>query len=223
MLVTKGILRQLMIDLEGFSSDTTFCDTSWVPPVNIFARPFGNCWLPLWFWPLLFPQLLNFVLTVHVFNLSIFMAHVPLPLLISGQSSSLRLSTMEEAPMNKEMIAEAPDATTFTLYIPDFLREYSLSEQSVEEQKNELLRRNWLTSGLIHEIHSLYPTCSEIKTDDDNKRDPTAFEHKISQLFPPGRIFASFKQLDQATDMRCVGHQEDQSLQKHPVRIFRNP
>jgi hypothetical protein len=129
------------------------------------------------------------------------MARVPLPLLISGQSSSLRLSTMEEATMNEEMFAEAPGATTFTLYIPNFLREYSLSEQSLEEQKNKLLRMDWLTSGLIHEIHSLYPTCSEIKTDDNNKRDPTAFEHKISQLFPTGRIFASFRQLDQAADM----------------------
>jgi hypothetical protein len=121
---------------------------------------------------------------VHVFNLSIFMARVPLPLLISGQSSSLQLSTMEEATMNEEIFAEGPGATTFTLYIPDFLREYSLSEQSLEEQKNELLRKDWLTSGLIHEILSLYPTCSEIKTNDDNKRDPNAFEHKISQLFP---------------------------------------
>ena len=103
--------------------------------------------------------------------------------------------------MNEEMIAEAPGATKFTLYIPDFLREYSLSDQSLEEQKNELLRKDWLTPGLVHQIHTLFPTCSEIKTDDDNKRDPTAFEHKISQLFPPGRIFASFKQLDQAADM----------------------
>jgi hypothetical protein len=129
------------------------------------------------------------------------MARVPLPLLILGQSSSLQLSTMEEATMNKEMFAEGPGVTTFTLYIPYFLREYSLSKQSLEEQKNELLRKDWLTSGLIHEIHSLYPTCSDIKTDDDNKRDPTAFKHKISKLFPPGRIFASFKQLDQAADM----------------------
>jgi hypothetical protein len=65
------------------------------------------------------------------FNLTIFRARVPLPLLIIGRSSSLRLSTMEEATMEEEMIAEAPGATTFTLYIPDFLREYSLSEQTL--------------------------------------------------------------------------------------------
>jgi hypothetical protein len=28
-----------------------------------------------------------------------------------------------------------------------------------------------------------------------------AFQHKISQLFASGRIFASFKQLDQVADM----------------------
>jgi hypothetical protein len=156
-----GITRE-----EGFSSDTTFCDTSWVPPV--FARPFGNCWLPLWFWPLIFPQLLNFVLTVHVFNLSIFMSRVPLPLLISGQNSSSRLSTMEEATMNEEMFAEAPGATTFTLYIPNFLREYSLSEQSLEEQKNELLRKDWLTSGLIQRSR-LMTTTSVIQLPSNTK------------------------------------------------------
>jgi hypothetical protein len=108
---------------------------------------------------------------------------------------------MEEATMEEVMIAEAPGTTTFTLFIPGFLWEYSLSEQSLEEQKNELLGKDWLTSGLIHKIHSLYPTCLEIKTDDDNTHDRTAFEHKISQLFPSGRIFASFKQLDQAAKM----------------------
>jgi hypothetical protein len=82
---------------------------------------------------------------------------------------------MEEAMMNEEMIAEAPGATTFTLYIPGFLWEYSLSEQPLEgQEKNELLQKDWLTSGLIHKIYSLFPTCSEIKTDDDNKCDPAA-------------------------------------------------
>ncbi len=99
-----------------------------------------------------FPPIAQFRLTVHVFNFPIFMAQVPLPLLILGQSSSLRLSTMDEATMEEEMIAEAPGATTFTLFIPGFLREYSPSEQSLEEQKNELLRKDWLTSGLTYEI-----------------------------------------------------------------------
>jgi hypothetical protein len=58
-----------------------------------------------------------------------------------------------------------------------------------------------LTTGLIAEIETLFPSRSEIQKDNDNKRDPRAFEHKIAQLFPKGRMFASFKQLDQAADM----------------------
>jgi predicted nucleic acid-binding Zn ribbon protein len=58
-----------------------------------------------------------------------------------------------------------------------------------------------LTSSLIGEIESLFPSCTEINNDNDNKRDACAFQHKIAQLFPSGRIFASFKQLDQAADI----------------------
>ena len=36
---------------------------------------------------------------------------------------------------------EAPTATSFTIYIPVFLQEYSLSTQSLEQQKNELYKR----------------------------------------------------------------------------------
>jgi hypothetical protein len=41
---------------------------------------------------------------------------------------SLFFATMEEATMEEALIAEAPGATTFPLYIPDFLvQKYSLS------------------------------------------------------------------------------------------------
>jgi hypothetical protein len=59
---------------------------------------------------------------------------------------------MEEAMMEEASIADATGANTFTLYIPDFLQEYSLSDKSLEEQKNELLRKDWLTSGPTYEI-----------------------------------------------------------------------
>jgi hypothetical protein len=54
--------------------------------------------------------------------------------------------------MEEASIADATGANTFTLYIPDFLQEYSLSDKSLEEQKNELLRKDWLTSGPTYEI-----------------------------------------------------------------------
>jgi hypothetical protein len=108
---------------------------------------------------------------------------------------------MEEATMEEALIAEAPGVTTFTLYIPDFLQEYSLSDKSLDEQKNELLRKDWLTSGLTYEIQAMFPTPTDIQVNDDNKRDPIAFQHKIAQQFPVGHIFASFKQIDQAADI----------------------
>jgi hypothetical protein len=112
-------------------------------------------------------------------------------------------STMVEEMNEEEMNEQAPDVTmpSFTIYIPDFLPEYGLSEKSVEDQKNKLIRKDWLTFGLIQEIESWLTTRSDINVDEDNKRDPAAFQQKIAQLFPPGRIFSSFKQLDQAADM----------------------
>jgi hypothetical protein len=75
---------------EGYSSDTTSSDTSWVPTVIIFAHPFGNCWLPLCFWDLFFPQLSFFVLPLYVLFHPIFMARLSVPpLLIAGLHSAL--------------------------------------------------------------------------------------------------------------------------------------
>ena len=111
------------------------------------------------------------------------------------------LTPKEPATMVEPLPPDEPGVITYTIYIPNFLEEYILSEQSFEQQKKELLQKDWLTTGLIGEIESLFPSRSEIKNDNDNKRDPRAFQHKIAQLFPSGRIFASFKQLDQAADM----------------------
>jgi hypothetical protein len=111
--------------------------------------------------------------------------------------------TPEEPGTTVEPVTpEEPGVTTFTIYVPNFLQEYSISEESLEQQNTELLQKDWLTAGLVGEIESLFPAIrSEIKNDDDNKHDPHAFQHKIAQLFAPGHIFASYKQLDQAADM----------------------
>jgi hypothetical protein len=103
---------------KGFSSDNTFCDTSWVPPVNISAHPFGNCWWPLWLWHLFLPQLFNFILTVHVLNLPIFMARVPLPPLVIGECSPLCFATMQGATMASTEFT----TTTISLMRPSFWR-----------------------------------------------------------------------------------------------------
>jgi hypothetical protein len=104
--------------------------------------------------------------------------------------------TPDEPGTTPPVTPNEPDVTTFNIYISEFLEEYSLSGRSLEQQKKELLQKDWLTSGLLGEIEALFPSHSEIKNDHDNKQDPRAFQHKIAQLFPSGRIFASFKQLD---------------------------
>jgi hypothetical protein len=107
----------------------------------------------------------------------------------------------EDKSDNELDAQQALDHSTFNIYIPTFLLQYELSSLSYEEQNRQLLQKDWLTRGLTQEIEALYPTAAEIKKEDDNKRDPAAFQQKISKLFPSGRIFASFKQLDQAADM----------------------
>ncbi len=42
-------------------------------------------------------------------------------------------ATMQEVTIEEETIAEVPGATTFTLYIPDFVQEYSLSGKTLDE------------------------------------------------------------------------------------------
>ena len=100
---------------------------------------------------------------------------------------------MEQTTIEEQIPAEVPGATTFTLYIPDFVHEYRVSAKTQDKQNSELLRKDWLTSGLIHKIETLFPNPSEINSDDDNKRDSVAFQCKIALLFPCGRMFASFK------------------------------
>ena len=108
---------------------------------------------------------------------------------------------MEQATNAEPSIVATPDAITHTLYIPQFVLDCNLSGKSLDEQNTVLLQKDWLTPGLIHEIEALFPNASEINSDDDNKRDSLTFQRKIALLFPCVRLFASFKQIDQAADM----------------------
>ncbi len=119
----------------------------------------------------------------------------------TDEQETMAQETMVEETRDDESIAQGPFESIFNIFIPEFLPEYSLSSLTLDEQNTQLLQKDWLTTGLVEEIEALFPSSSKIKANDDNKRDPTAFQHKIAKLFPPGRIFASFKQLDQAADM----------------------
>jgi hypothetical protein len=118
----------------------------------------------------------------------------------SSTSSNPDELDLEETSEDEEPTT-VPTFSTHTIYIPDFLALYIISPLSWALQNKELLKEDWLTPGLLSEIEALAPSPTEIEADQDNRRDPSAFQNKIAKLFPVGRIFASFKQLDQAADM----------------------
>ena len=93
--------------------------------------------------------------------------------------------------------------TTYTIYVPTFLADVLLSQMLITDLNAELLKKNWLTPELVREIESCFPTKEEISnsTEGDNIRDLDAFKAKAAKLLPKGRIFVSFKQLDQVSKM----------------------
>jgi len=91
----------------------------------------------------------------------------------------------------------------WTLYIPSFFSSYEERLANGEDKKDlnhELLQKDWITTGLRDEISDLYPSDTE-KDPDTGQRDHAAFVEKATLLFPLGRLFASFKQLDQASKL----------------------
>jgi hypothetical protein len=92
---------------------------------------------------------------------------------------------------------------TYTIYIPTFLDAIHQSERLVSNLNVELLHQNWLTPDLVREIEDCFPTKEQISNtpDGDNIRDLEAFKVKAAKLLPTGRIFDSFKQLEQVSKM----------------------
>ena len=89
------------------------------------------------------------------------------------------------------------------IYIPTFLAEYEQRFANGEDKdaiNREIQLQDWLTTDLRKEIITLYPTAAE-KDRVTGKRDHDAFQTKAKILFPVGRIFASFKQIDQVAKL----------------------
>jgi hypothetical protein len=89
------------------------------------------------------------------------------------------------------------------VYIPTFLlgyEEHLFNGENKLALNRELLKKDWLTTDLCHEIIGLYPSVHK-KDPDTGKREQAAFVAKATIIFPLGRIFASFKQLDQVAKL----------------------
>ena len=90
-----------------------------------------------------------------------------------------------------------------TIYIPTFFPEYEQRFADGEDKEilnAELKKKDWITTDLLTEIIGLYPSTTE-KDPVSGKRDHAAFVAKAQLLFPKGRLFASFKQLDQVAKL----------------------
>jgi hypothetical protein len=76
------------------------------------------------------------------------------------EGATMDKATMEQATIEEQTNAEVLDATTFTLYIPDFVHEYSLSGKILDEQNTQLLRKGLVDSwpGLIVKLELCFLT-----------------------------------------------------------------
>ena len=89
------------------------------------------------------------------------------------------------------------------VYAPDWYITLAVSGKEPLVINAEYKKRNWITAGLLSEIETLYPTGSEITTNTITKscsRDLDAFQVKCTKMFPVGRVFMSYVQLDQCVN-----------------------
>ena len=87
------------------------------------------------------------------------------------------------------------------VYIPSWYKEVISSNRDLGILDEEMRNRCWMTDELATEIRKYYPSTDEImfnKSIGDCTRDHEAFHKKCSELFPEGRVFLSYIQLNQA-------------------------
>jgi hypothetical protein len=84
------------------------------------------------------------------------------------------------------------------IYIPDWLETELGTGESLSVIRERVEVKNWPTQGLIDEIAASFPSSGDIAVG-TGSQDKACFEDHCQKLFQPGRIFASNKQVEQAT------------------------
>jgi hypothetical protein len=87
--------------------------------------------------------------------------------------------------------------------IPDFVPSAftaAVQNNSRDTVHKTLLNKDWITVPLKEQIEALFPSSSDIDMTNGN-RDPITFQAACSTMFAGGRVFASSKQLHQASKM----------------------
>jgi hypothetical protein len=110
---------------------------------------------------------------------------------------------MEDHDSDSEDLPHPTPPSTYTIYIPTFLDDIIHSQMSITDLNADVLQKNWLTPDLVREIEYCFLTKDQISNipKGENIRDLKAFKVKAALLLPKGRIFVSFKQLDQVSKM----------------------
>jgi hypothetical protein len=68
------------------------------------------------------------------------------------------------------MLANPTPTQEHYIHVPDFLSDYLDSNQPMSQRNDALLVKKRLTTDLITEIHSHFPTSTDISSIDDNNK-----------------------------------------------------
>jgi hypothetical protein len=99
----------------------------------------------------------------------------------------------------------APGPSNNTLYIPEFVTEHvhdGMTEEEMLAAHALFLKKDWLTPGLIAEIHRHFPQNEDI-CEDTGQRSMESFKDHCLKLFPLNHVFASSSQISQTAKEFC--------------------
>ena len=94
---------------------------------------------------------------------------------------------------------------------PQFYEQWMISNKEHSEVETHFIKENWLTDELTQELEFFRPNLRVHTTQNDK------FESMCRHLFPLGRKFANYRQLDQYINVfleswKCVKHRDGNSF-----------
>ena len=90
------------------------------------------------------------------------------------------------------------------MYTPSFYRQEITSNKSNDDIANIFQKANWITPDLQAEIESCYPSPGEWTSNSIERNisySKQAYAQKSDKLFPVGRVFRNFRQLQQIAEI----------------------
>jgi hypothetical protein len=108
-----------------------------------------------------------------------------------------------DSDSSEDPLVDYTPTGAYTIYIPTFLDDVHQSQRPLLDLNADLLHKKWLTPDLVRKIEDCFLTKYQISNtlEGDNVRALEDFKVKAAKLLPKGRIFVSFKQLDQVSKM----------------------